>query len=59
MQKMMRTRDELLRKMKKNRCEDNKKHYKSFRNLVRKLKESKLEYYQNSFAVNGKNLEKI
>ena len=57
---MMRTRDELLGKMKKNRCEDNKKHYKSFRNLVvHKLKESKLEYYQNSFAVNGKNLKKI
>ena len=59
-QKMMRIRDQLLRKMKNNRCEDNIKLYKSFRNRVaNKLKESKLECYQNFFEVNGKNMKKV
>ena len=57
---MMRIRDQLLRKMKKNRCEDTIKLYKSFRNrVVNELKERKLGYYQNFFEVNGKSMKKI
>ena len=59
-QKMMRIRDQLLRKMKKNRCEDTIKLYKSFRNrVVNELKESRLSYYQNFFEVNGKSMKKV
>ena len=59
-QKMMRICDQLLRKMKKNRCEDTTKLYISFRNrVVNELKESRLSYYQNFFEVNGKSMEKV
>jgi len=57
---MMRIRDQLLRKMKNNRSEDTIKLYKSFGiRVANKLKESKLEYYQNFFEVNGKNMKKV
>ena len=57
---MVKIRVQLLRKMKKNRCEDTIKVSKSSRNRVaNKLKESKLEYYQDFFEVNGKNMKKV
>lgn len=46
--------------MKKNRCEDTIKLYKSFRNrVVNELKESRLSYYQKFFDVNGKSMKKV
>ena len=57
---MVRIRVQLLRIMKKNRCEDTIKVSKSSRNRVaNNLKESKLEYYQDFFEVNGKNMKKV
>ena len=59
-QKMMRIRNQLLRKMKKSKCEDTIKLYKSFRNRVaNEIKDSKLDYYQNFFKANGKNMKKV
>ena len=59
-QKMMKVRDRLLRKVKKDRNETNKQFYKKFRNRVaNELKKSKLEYYQNYFAMNDKNMKKL
>ena len=46
--------------MKKNRCVDTIKLYKSFRNRVsNEIKGSKLDYYQNFFEVNSKNMKKV
>ena len=58
--KMMKFRDRLLKKMKKNRNETNERFYKKFRNrVVNELKKSKKEYFQNYFAKNVKNMKKI
>ena len=46
--------------MKKDRNEVNKQFYNKFRNRVaNKLKKSKLEYYQNYFAMDDKNMKKL
>ena len=58
--KMMKVRDRLLKKMKRNKSETNRQFYKKFRNHVAtELKKSKLEYYHNYFAKNEKNMRKL
>ena len=58
-QKMMKVRARLLRKLKKNRNETYEKFYKKFRNRVfNELKKSRKEYFQNYFASNVKNMKK-
>ena len=57
---MMKVRDRLLKKMKRNKNENNKQFYKKLRNhLATELKKSKLEYYHNYFAKNDKNMRKL
>ena len=58
--KMMKVRDRLLKKMKRNKSETNRQFYKKCRNRVAtELKKSKLEYYHNYFAKNEKNMRKL
>ena len=59
-QKMMRIRDRILQKLKKQQTDDNLKLYKKFRNRVsNELKESKARYYHNYFATNSNNMKKL
>ena len=56
----MKVRDRLLKKMKRKKSEANTQFYKKFRSRVAtELKKSKLEYYQNCFAKNDKNMRKL
>ena len=59
-QKMMRIRDKILQKMKKQQTPDNLNLYKKFRNRVsNELKESKERYFHNYFSVNIQNMKKL
>ena len=59
-QQMMRIRDKILQKMKKQQTPDNLKLYKKFRNRVsNELKESKERYFHNYFSVNSQNMKKL
>ena len=59
-QKMMRIRDRILQKLKKQQTDDNLKLYKKFRNRVsNELKESKARYYHNFFSTNSNNMKKL
>ena len=59
-QKMMRIRDRILQKLKKQQTDDNLKLYKMFRNRVsNELKESKARYYHNYFSTNSNNMKKL
>ena len=59
-QKMMRIRDKILQKMKKQQTPDNLNLYKKFRNRVsNELKESKERYFHNYFSVNSQNMKKL
>ena len=59
-QKMMRIRDKILQKMKKQLTPDNLKLYKKFRNRVsNELKESKERYVHNYFSANSQNMKKL
>ena len=58
--KMMRIRDKILLKLKKQQTPDDLKLYKKFRNRVsNELKESKARYFHNYFSVNSQNMKKI
>ena len=60
MQKMMRIRDRILQKLKKQQTDDNLKRYKKFRNRVsNELKESKGRYYHNYFSTNSNNIKRL
>ena len=57
---MMKVRYRLLKKMKRNKNENNTHFYTKLRNhLATELKNSKLEYYHNYFAKNDKNMRKL
>ena len=59
-QKMMRVRDKILQKMKKQQTPDNLKLYKKSRNRVsNELKESKERYFHNYFSANCQNMKKL
>ena len=59
-QKMMRIRDRILQKLKKQQTDDNLKLYKEFRNRVsNELKESKARYYHNYFSTNSNIMKKL
>ena len=59
-QKMMRTRDKILLKLKKKRTHDNVALYKKFRNRVsNEIKKSKESYVHNIFATNTQNMKKL
>ena len=59
-QKMMRIRDKILQKMKKQQTPDNLNLYKKFRNRVsNELKESKERYFHNYFSTNSQNMKKL
>ena len=59
-QKMMRIRDKILQKLKKQQTPENLKLYKKFRNRVsNELKESKARYFQNYFSTNSQNMKKL
>ena len=58
--KMMRIRDRILQKMKKQPTPDNVKLYKKFRNRVsNELKESKAQYFHTYFSINSQNMKKL
>ena len=58
--KMMRIRDRILQKMKKQQTPDNVKLYKKFRNRVsNELKESKARYFHTYFSTNSQNMKKL
>ena len=58
--KMMRIRDRILQKLKKQQTHDNFKLYKKFRNRVsNELKESKVRYFHNYFSINSQNMKKM
>ena len=59
-QKMMRIRNRVLQKWKKQQTDDNLKLYKKFRNRVsNELKESKARYFHNYFSTNSNNMKKL
>ena len=59
-QQMMRIRDRILQKLKKQQTDDNLKLYKKFRNHVsNELKESKASYFHNYFSTNSNNMKKL
>ena len=59
-QKMMRIRDRLLRKLKKNNSQPLINLYKKFRNQVSvSLSESKASYYYNYFQKNSNNMKQL
>ena len=58
--KMMRIRDKILQKLKKQQTPENLKLYKKFRNRVsNELKESKARYFHNYFSTNSQNMKKL
>ena len=58
--KMMRIRDRILQKLKKQQNPDNLNLYKKFRNRVsNELKESKARYFHNYFSTNSQNMKKL
>ena len=58
--KMMRIRDRILQKLKKQQNPDNLNLYKKFRNRVsNELKESKARYFYNYFSTNSQNMKKL
>ena len=60
MQRMMKTRDRLLRKMKKHRSSVNCEAYRIFRNRVAKeTRNKKKTYYQNYFITNFQNMNRL
>ena len=59
-QKMMKIRDRILRKLKKKRSATNIALYKKFRNRVsNELKESKQRHFQNYFTKYSQNMKKL
>ena len=59
-QKMMRIRDRILQKLKKQQTDDNLKLYRKFRNRVsNELKGSKARYFHNYFSTNSNNMKKL
>ena len=57
---MMRIRDKILQKMKKQQTPDNLKLYKKFRNrMSNELKESKERYFHNYFSADSQNMKKL
>ena len=59
-QRMIKTRDSILRRMKKKRSASNVTLYKKFRNRVaNELKESKQKYFQNYFTAHRQNMKQI
>ena len=59
-QKMMRIRDKISQKLKKQQTPENLKLYKKFRNCVsNELKESKARYFHNYFSTNSQNMNKL
>ena len=57
---LMKVRDRLLKKMSRNKSEDNTQVYKTVCTCIAtKLKKNKLEYYQKYFAMNGKNMRML
>ena len=60
LKRLMKVRDRLLKKMSRNKSEDNTQVYKTFCTCIAtKLKKNKLEYYQKYFATNGKNMRML
>ena len=58
--KMMRIRDSILRKLKRNRSENNLKLYRKFRNRVTTgIKTSKIHYFHNYFSTNSQDMKKL
>ena len=58
--KMIRIRDRILHKLKKQQTPDNLKLYKKFRNRVsNELKESKARYFHDYFTTNSQNMKKL
>ena len=59
-QKMIRIRDKILLKMKKQLTPDNLKLYKKFRNRVsNEVREGKERYFHNYFSANSQNMKKL
>ena len=59
-QKMMRIRDDMFRKMKRNRSDSNLQLYRKFRNRVtNEIKKSKLNYFHDYFSTNCQNMKKL
>ncbi len=59
-QKMMKIRDKILHKLKKNKSANNLTLYKKFRNRVsNEIKQSKARYYYNYFHENNNNMKKL
>ena len=59
-QKMMRIRDRVLLKLKKEASHDNRNLYKKFRNRVcNEIKESKARYFHNYFSTNSQNMKNL
>ena len=59
-QKMMRIRDKILQKLKKQQTPENLKLHKKFRNRVsNELKESKARYFHNYFSTNSQNMKNL
>ena len=57
---MMRIRDRILQKLRKQQNPDNFTFYKKFRNRVsNELKESKAQYFHNYFSTNRQNMKKL
>ena len=57
---MMRIRDSILRKLKRNRSENNLKLYRKFRNRVTaEMKTSKIHYFHGYFSTNSQNMKKL
>ena len=58
--KMMRIRDRILQKLRKQQISDTFNLYKKFRNRVsNELKESKMQYFHNYFSTNRQNMKKL
>ena len=58
--KMIRIRDRILQKLKKQQTPDNLKLYKKFRNRVsNEIKESEARYFHNYFPTNSQNMKKL
>ena len=59
-QKMMRLRDHIHRRLRKHKSDDTLKLYKEFRNRVTdELKKSKINYFQRYFSSNSHNMKKL
>ena len=58
--KMIRVHDNILRKLKRNRSENNLNLYRKFKNQVTvEIKSSKMHYFHDYFSTNSQNMKKL